>query len=34
MACIVHPPIDAPGPEDDFAVWLERVRQTVAAELA
>jgi 1-acyl-sn-glycerol-3-phosphate acyltransferase len=33
MACIVHPPIDPPGPGDDFAAWLEGVRQTVAAPL-
>jgi 1-acyl-sn-glycerol-3-phosphate acyltransferase len=34
MACIVHPPVDPPGAEDDFAAWLEGVRQTVAGELA
>lgn len=33
MACIVHPPIDPPGPDDDFGAWLEGVRQTVAAPL-
>jgi 1-acyl-sn-glycerol-3-phosphate acyltransferase len=33
MACVVHPPVDPPGPDDDFDEWLESVRQTVAAEL-
>lgn len=33
MACIVHPPVDPPRPEDDLAEWLEGIRQTVAAEL-
>ena len=33
MACVVHPPIDPPGPDDDFGEWLEGVRQTVAAVL-
>ncbi len=34
MACVVHPPVDPPGPDDDFGEWLEGIRQTVAAELA
>ena len=33
MACVVHPPIDPPGPDEDFGEWLEGLRQTVAAEL-
>ncbi len=33
MACIVHPPIDPPGPDDDFGAWLEGVRETVASAL-
>jgi 1-acyl-sn-glycerol-3-phosphate acyltransferase len=33
MRCHIHPPIDPPGPEDDFAAWLEGVRETVASAL-
>lgn len=33
MRCQVHPPIDPPGPDQDFAQWLEGVRQTVTSVL-
>jgi 1-acyl-sn-glycerol-3-phosphate acyltransferase len=33
LACVVHPPIDPPGPDDGFGAWLEGVRETVASEL-
>jgi 1-acyl-sn-glycerol-3-phosphate acyltransferase len=33
MACIVHPPVDPPGADEDFSQWLENVRQIVASEL-
>jgi 1-acyl-sn-glycerol-3-phosphate acyltransferase len=31
MRCHIHPAIDPPGPEEDFGVWLEGVRTTVAS---
>ncbi|PRQ06808.1 lysophospholipid acyltransferase family protein [Enhygromyxa salina] len=33
MRCHVHPPIEPPEPNEDFAAWLEAVRQTVASVL-
>ncbi|KIG12667.1 1-acyl-sn-glycerol-3-phosphate acyltransferase [Enhygromyxa salina] len=33
MRCHVHPPIDPPEPSEDFAAWLETVRQTVSSVL-
>jgi 1-acyl-sn-glycerol-3-phosphate acyltransferase len=34
MRCHIHPAIDPPAPDADFAAWLEGVRQTVASALA
>lgn len=34
MLCRIHPAIDSPGPDEDFAAWLEGVRATVAAGIA
>lgn len=33
MRCQVHPAIDPPAPGEDFAAWLEGVRQTVTSVL-
>jgi 1-acyl-sn-glycerol-3-phosphate acyltransferase len=33
MRCHIHPPIDPPGPDEDFGAWLEGVRQTVASAI-
>jgi 1-acyl-sn-glycerol-3-phosphate acyltransferase len=33
MRCHIHPAIEPPEPGDDFAAWLEGVRQTVASAL-
>jgi 1-acyl-sn-glycerol-3-phosphate acyltransferase len=34
MRCTVHPAVDPPGADEDFAAWLEGVRQTVTAGLS